>query len=285
MRITASGRRATVVIKLLSLSLSLLAAQPASAQVHRNSPPNAGVRFTPLPTPTAKPTAIPKFYNSCFASVYESASGGVPYTGVCEREWVAGKYVCRHHARDFCENILRNGSNQAMGSGCWGVRIGFDRVSRKDIGKQAGCAAAACGVTPWVAIGNHYLSKPLFDFDIRQITCTDKQRECVESFSHGHAINIFRSEGKDALNRGYDVTFTVVEPQRKNGADARICSWTQKTLEPEIPDDCKQRIIEEYFSEQSACGLTYEIVVLGFDAFTAEVERQDRRWGFPTPQP
>ena len=109
--------------------------------------------------------------------------------------------------------------------------------------------------------------------------------ECVKSFSDGHAINIFRSEGKDALNRGYDVTFTVVEPGRKNGARASICSWTQKTLEPEIPDDCKQRIIEEYFSKQSACGLTYKILVLDFDAFTAEVQRQDRHFGFPTPQP
>jgi hypothetical protein len=43
-------------------------------------------------------------------------------------------------------------------------------------------------------------------------------------------------------------------------------------LEPEIPDDCKQRIIEEYFSQQSACGLTYKILVLGFDASTVAVE-------------
>ena len=296
MQITTSGGMATKLLSLtLSLSLFLLSAQPAHAQAARNSATNsaAGIRVTPTAVPSARAEAQDEllYYNSCLAPMYESLSGGVPYTGVCERQWVDGKYVCRHFARDFCEAILRNNSNQAMGSGCWVLGFGPDYSSAKKVLKIASCVAAECGIS-WVsartaalATGGDTVGKVVGGF-VSRATCSEKERKCVKKFvGNGHAINIFRTGGTEFLDSYGEVTFMAVEPQLQNGGSAVLCTWTQKTLEPVLPDLCKKIVASNYFPGQVVRGIPYEFKVWDLDKYVAEVTRQDKKTGFETSNP
>lgn len=241
-------------------------------------------------TPTAVPSARAKTwdevtYNTCVASIFESMSGGVPYTGACEREWVYGKYVCRHFARDFCKAILDNGSNQAMGSGCWALvikpaeRSSTLKEAFKELpSKVMNCAFASCekelGIT-----------NPLRRAS-RWIYCPSKLVTCVKKFIvWGHAINIFRSGGQEFLDRYGEVSFMVVEPMEADGGSAVLCSWTQKKLEPEISEDCKKAIQERYFPDQVACGLKYDFEVVGHADWSAMQPIVDERLGWETSKP
>ena len=286
-----------MVAKLLSLSLSLfyLAAEPAQAQSSRSSSTNsaAGIRVTPtaVPSATAESQEHLLYYNSCVAPIYESLSRGVPYTGACEREWDYGKYVCRHFARDFCKAILDNGSNKAMGSGCWALLIQpAERVvtpagllpKMKELWKELpikvmNCAFASCekelGITNPLRRASKWIS------------CPSKLSTCVHEFIiWGHVINIFRSGGQEFLDRYGEVSFMVVEPQ-EDGGSAVLCSWTQKTLEPTIPEDCKKTIQERYFPKQFACGLRYDFEVVGHADWSARQPVIDERLGWETSKP
>ena len=269
----------------LSLSLILLNAQPAHAQPARNSANNSVTsRATPTPVPTA---GFSLSYNSCLAPMYESISGGVPYTGVCEREWVSGQYVCRHFARDFCAAILSNISNQEMGSGCWILTLSPDYSSVKKVIKIAGCVASECGIS-WLSARTADLATggdKVADF-VSRATCSEKERKCVHDFvGTGHAINIFRSGGKGFLDRSGEVTFMAVEPQYQDGGSAVLCAWTQKTLEPVLPDWCKEHIAKDTYPGQVACGIPYQFTVSDLDTYVAHVTRQDKVYGSETSKP
>ena len=91
--------------------------KPAQAQSSRSSSTNsaAGIRVTPTAVPSARAKTWNEVtYNTCVAPIFESMSRGVPYTGVCEREYVNGKYVCRHFARDNCKEIAARGISDAI---------------------------------------------------------------------------------------------------------------------------------------------------------------------------
>ncbi len=239
----------------LSLSLVYVAALPAQAQSSRSSSTNStpGLRVTP----TAVPSAVARsqknqvYSNSCLAPIYESMSGGVPYTSACERKWIRGKYVCRHYARDFCQEILPNGSNQVIGSGCWPLSI--------LLGPQIANFLNSVRCLPAV--------------------CKDA------NFLTGHVMNVFRSGGQEVIDRYGEVAFSVVEPQEGDGSYAVICSWRQKSLEPKIPVDCRKQILGRYFAEQVACGFEYDFKVWGLDDFRAEVARQDKEYYSETSKP
>lgn len=290
MQITTSGGMATKLLSLtLSLSLFLLSAQPAHAQAARNSATNSVARRnTPSPGPTAG-VSLPDY--DCLAPMYESLSGGVPYTGVCERQWVDGKYVCRHFARDFCEAILRNNSNQAMGSGCWVLGCRPDYSSAKKVLKIFSCVAAECGIS-WVsartadlARGGDTVGKVVGGF-VSRATCSEKERKCVQDFvGSGHAINIFRTGGTEFLDSYGEVTFMAVEPQLQNGDSAVLCTWTQKTLEPVLPDLCKIIVAANQFPGQVTRGIPYKFKVWDLDKWVAEVTRWDKKTGFETSNP
>jgi hypothetical protein len=235
---------------------------------------------TAVPSATAESQADLPYYNSCLPP-YESMSGGAPYTGVCEREWVDGRYVCRHHARDFCKAILDNGSNQAMGSGCWVVGIGPDFPRKKsDLEKTLDCVAPECGLGAW----KKQIRNP-FRRAFSERTCPKEIKNCLTENIFGHAINIFRSGGQEVLDRYGEVTFSVVEPRSKDGSSAVLCSWRQKKLEPVIPLECKEKVAIAYFPGQVSCGLKYNLKVWDLDDWNAEVARQDKVDGFETSKP
>lgn len=278
-----------MVVKLrsltLSLSLILFNAQPAHAQPSRNSATNGVTnRATPTPLPTA---GFSPSYNSCLAPMYESTSGGVPYTGVCEREWVSGQYVCRHFARDFCAAILSNRSNQEMGSGCWILTLSPDYSSPKKVIKIASCVAAECGIS-WLSARTADLATggdKIAHF-VSRATCSEKERKCVYTFvGTGHAINIFRSGGRGFLDRSGQATFMAVEPQHPDGGSAVLCTWTQKTLEPVLPDWCKEHIAEDIYPGQVTCGIPYQFTVWDLNTYVAHVTRQDNFYRSETFKP
>lgn len=272
----------------LPLCLFLVLSQSAHAQASRYSATNSvATGATPSPVPTA---SFSPPYNSCLAPIYESLSKGVPYTGVCEREWVAGRYVCRHFARDFCEAILSNGSNQAMGSGCWVLQLGPDYSTTKKMIKITNCVAAECGIS-WLSARNIDLATfgdtraKVADF-ISRATCSDKERKCVQHFvGSGHAINIFRTGGREFLDRDGEVTFMAVEPQYQDGGSVVRCTWTQKTLEPVLPDWCKEQVAADTYPRQVACGIPYQFDVSDLNKYVAEVTRQDTVAEFETSKP
>jgi hypothetical protein len=192
------------------------------------------------------------YFNSCAAPSYESMSG-IPYTGGCERKWINGEYTCRHYARDYCNAILPNGRNQEMGSGCWPLSIMVGQ-GISEILKPLGCLITAC-------------------------------KYGLDKFLAGHAINVFRSGGKEVKERYNEVTFSVFDPQERDGSYVILCSWRQKSLKPEIPEDCKKEILAIYFPTQIACGIKYDFKVWEPDAFEAEVVRQDKEYGSGTSKP
>lgn len=269
-----------VVAKLLSLSLLYLAAEPAQAQSSRSSSTNsaAGIRVTPTAVPSARAKTWNEVtYNTCVAPIFESMSRGVPYTGVCEREYVNGKYVCRHFARDFCKEIAAMGISE---TGC--SILGID-LNRDDDLKITRCSAAACD-SVWLTARLALIDNPV-SRTLRGVFCSRELTDCVVGFIAGHAINILRLGGQQYLASYGKVPFSVVEPQTEDGGSAVLCSWTQKTLEPEIPENCKKAIQERYFPKQVACGLKYDFKVYGLDDWNAEVARQDKEMGFEIPKP
>ena len=223
--------------------------------------------------------ANPINYNSCLPP-YELYSGGVPFTGVCEREYVDGKYVCRHFARDFCEAILDNGSNQAMGSGCWVVGVNMDKLNKaSDWNKRLECLADKCGLGAWIKqIGNPIRRAS------KEMTCPKHISDCIKNKFYGHAVNIVRTGGQEFLDRYGEVTFMLVEPQH-DGGSAVLCSWTQKKLEPEILSECKEAVASAVFPEQVSCGAKHNFKVWALDEYTAEVARMDKVEGDETPSP
>lgn len=289
MQISTLGGTVTTLRPLIfSLFLFLLATQPAFAQAARDSATNSvASRATPSPVPKAS-FSLP--HNSCLAPIYESLSRGVPYTGMCEKQWVAGKYTCRHFARDFCEAILSNSSNQAMGSSCWVLALGPDYSSPKKVLKIVSCVAAECGMSWFSArtadLGTSTDTVGKMANFVSRAMCSEKERKCVEDFvGSGHAINIFRTGGKEFLDRNGEVTFMVVEPQYEDGGSAVLCTWTQKTLEPVLPDGCKDKVARDTYPGQVARGIPYRFKVVDFDEFVAEVTRWDNVSGFETSKP
>ncbi len=243
-------------------------------------------------TPTAVPSTRAKTwneltYNTCVAPIFESMSRGVPYTGVCEREWVNGKYVCRHHARDNCKEIAAMGISE---TGCSILQI---KQNRKDVERIADCAAKECKSNWFSAmVADGYSPSANLPFrTLAAVSCSRELIDCVSDYTAGHAINIIRFGGQKYLASYGKASFSVVEPQIRDGALAVLCSWTQtssetqKTLEPEIPEDCKKAIQERYFPKQVACGLKYNLKVWDLDDWNAEVARQDKTDGFETSKP
>ena len=248
----------------------MLAAQPASAQTGRSSATNS------VATSRTAPTAVPTATARAAAQVttcrpqYEVDSGGVPYTGVCERTWEGGKYECRHFARDFCDAVAKNGSNQAMGSGCWivGTNASNDEVTME-------CSVKECGV----GAGRFASAVTLQSKGLSQLAgyiCSEKQRDCFANYLAGHAQNIFRSGGKEFLDRYGEVTFSYVEPQYSDGRTAVLCSWTQTTLEPKIPDWCKEEALREHYPKQVECGVKYNFELLSLEEIKKVAAEQDK---------
>ena len=77
----------------------------------------------------------------------------------------------------------------------------------------------------------------------------------------------------------------AVEPQLQNGGSAVLCTWTQKTLEPVLPDWCKKNVAKDSFPGQVARGIPYKFKVWDLDKFVAEVTRWDKETGFETSNP
>ena len=290
-----------MVAKLLSLSLLFyLAAEPAQAQSSRSSSTTnsaAGIRVTPTAVPSARAEAQDElpYYNSCVAPIFESMSGGVPYTGVCEREGVYKKYVCRHFARDFCKAILDNGSNQAMGSGCWVVQVSpvnplliegehsFKEIL-SDYKEAYQCLADKCGFQEWTKKQRRNPLRTFFG-GRHSFSCPKHIDDCVQGMLNtGHAVNIFRSGGQEVLDSYGEVTFMLIEPQDRNGGSAVLCSWTQKKLEPVIPSKCKEEVAIASFPKQVRC-VKYDLHVWSLDKFQDVVAKQDKVFGYETSKP
>jgi hypothetical protein len=269
----------------VSLSLYLVAAQLVHAQTGRSSAANSltDIRVAPtaVPSATAKPLGEVA-YNSCVAPAYEALSGGIPYTGLCTREYVAGKYECRHRARDFCEAIAGNRSNQVMGAECRVVVMSLDKSAPDFQKKLSACLLKECVEPAFVP--------PLGSgIKVKQDECNRRVRECSHALVSGHAVNIFRSGGQKNTLGGVAVAhsfaFSLVEPAQPDGSSAVLCTWSQTNPEPVIPPHCKEPLLRDYFSKQLECHLTYKTDVFGLEEFKGIVADQDRMFGYSTPKP
>jgi hypothetical protein len=108
---------------------------------------------------------------------------------------------------------------------------------------------------------------------------------CLDKFKDGHTINIFRTGGKEFLDTYGKVSFFVVEPQQSDGSTAVLCSWTQKTLQPVVPDWCKEKVTMDYFQKAFECGVRYEFEVWDPKEYNSEISRQDKAGGDPASKP
>jgi hypothetical protein len=100
------------------------------------------------------------------------------------------------------------------------------------------------------------------------------ERECGVGFWRG-AIGVHYGK----------VSFFVVEPQQSDGSTAVLCSWTQKTLQPVVPDWCKEKVTMDYFQKAFECGVRYEFEVWDPKEYNSEISRQDKAGGDPASKP
>lgn len=158
-----------------------------------------------------------------------------------------------------------------MGSGCWIVGT---KASNNEVAAE--CAAKECGVAP-IRFGTAVILQSNGWSPLDRWICSEKQRDCFAEYLAGHAQNIFRSGGQEFLKRYGEVTFMYVEPQYRDGRTAVLCSWTQTTLEPKIPDWCKEEVLRDSYPKQAECGVNYNFKLYSLEEIKKVAAEQDKR--------
>lgn len=183
----------------------------------------------------------------CLAHDYKQITG-VFRPRVCDNKWVRGQFECRDFAREACKEWRKGGHS------AWKVAMYID-PKRATVSMLARCSEKFCGS----------------DLFTRCVEATDERemaaqqlRDCWARFI-GHAQNVVEITDATGKRLGNHV-FAIIEPQLGDPTAAVKCTWTQSTPGPVIPNDCRNKVLQDqYGADATSCGLPWTLDLVDCD--------------------
>jgi hypothetical protein len=92
----------------------------------------------------------------------------------------------------------------------------------------------------------------------------DWPKELTDCFARiqGHAQNIVEITDATAERLGIH-KFAVIEPQEREPSQAVLCTWSQPTAKPVIPEDCKKKVLNVFYGADAfTCSLPWNFKIV-----------------------